>query len=444
MKSEIDRREFVVQSSAAAAFGGALGIAAAAGKAAAAEPESAAAASPKAAVSPNDRIRVGLMGLGRGSALAAALDSLPDAELAYLCEVDSRRLASGLAQFGGKHAAKPQGVKDFRKILDDKSVDALVVAVPDHWHAPATILACSAGKHVYVEKPCSHNPLEGEMALAAARKHDRVVQVGTQRRSWPVLIEAIEKLRGGEIGKVLYSRAWYANHRPSIGRGKLAPAPEWLDYSLWQGPAPELPYKDNYLHYFWHNFWQWGTGELGNNGVHGLDLCRWGLGVDFPTRVVAGGGKYRYDDDQQTPDTYTVTFEFGDRAIFWEGLSWSPRGMEGENFGATFHGERGTLVISGSGYAIYSLTNKEIANSTGSGGDAVHMKDFLDSIRNHRRPHADIAEGHKSTLLCHLGNIALRVGRSLRCDPLTGHILDDAAAMALWKRDYRPGWEPVV
>jgi len=424
----IGRREFVVQSSTAAAIGMAA----------------AAASSARAATSANDQIRVGIMGLGRGSALASAVESIPNAEIAYLCDVDSRRLATGLGKFGGKQSRKPQGVGDFRRILDDKSVDALIVAAPDHWHAPATILACSAGKHVYVEKPCCHNPREGELAIAAARKHDRIVQVGTQRRSWPVIIEAMDKLHTGEIGRVLYSRGWYANHRPSIGKGKPAPVPEWLDYSLWQGPAPERPFKDNYLHYFWHNFWHWGTGELGNNGVHALDMCRWGLGVDYPTRVISGGGKYRYDDDQQTPDTHTVTFEFGDKTILWEGLSWSPRGMEGETFGATFHGERGTIVLTGSGYAIYSLTNKETGKSTGPGGDEVHITDFFNSIRQQHPSHADIAEGHKSTLLCHLGNIAYRTGRVLRCDPHNGHIQSDDEAMHLWAREYRPGWEPVV
>ncbi len=432
MKPSIDRREFVAQSSTAAIAG-----AAAIGAATLAAPSFARGAAPS-----NDPIRVGVMGLGRGLALATALASLPEAEVAHLCDVDSRRLAAGIERIGGKQARKPQGVGDFRKILDDKSIDALVIAAPDHWHAPATILACAAGKHVYVEKPCSHNPREGELAIAAARKHNRIVQVGTQRRSWPAIIEAIEKVRGGEIGRVIYARCWYADHRPSIGKGKPAAVPEWIDYSLWQGPAPERPYKDNYLHYFWHNYWHWGTGELGNNGVHAIDMCRWGLAVDFPTRVVSGGGKYRYDDDQQTPDTHTVTFEFGEKAIFWEGLSWSPRGMEGEKFGATFHGERGTIVVTGSGYVAYDLMNKEKGKASIKTGDDVHLLDFLTSIRQNRPPHADIAEGHKSTLLCHLGNIAHRTGSALKCNPQNGHILNDDDAMRLWSREYRAGWEP--
>ena len=192
-----------------------------------------------------------------------------------------------------------------------------LVAAPDHWHAPAAILACQAGKHVYVEKPCCHNPREGELAIAAARRHKRVVQVGTQRRSWPGVIEGIDKLRTGAIGRVLYSRGWYNNRRASIGHGKPAPVPAWLDYTLWQGPVPERPYRDNILPYFWHWYWHWGTGELGNNGVHALDMCRWGLGVDYPTHVSSGGGRYRYDDDGQTPDTHTVTYDFDGLARFF-------------------------------------------------------------------------------------------------------------------------------
>ncbi|HEV2972535.1 MAG TPA: Gfo/Idh/MocA family oxidoreductase [Pirellulales bacterium] len=425
MAAALCRRDFLQSSVAAAAVGAATASALARG-----------------ATSANDKLAIGVMGLGRGSALATAVAALPDAEVTYLCDVDSRALARGLDLIGGKQPRKPLGVGDFRKILDDPAVDALVIAAPDHWHAPAAILACAAGKHVYVEKPCCQNPHEGELAIAAARKHDRVVQVGTQRRSWPGIIEAIDKVRSGAIGRVLYSRGWYANHRPSIGKGKLAPIPDWLDYSLWQGPAPERPFKDNYLHYNWHGFWHWGTGELGNNGVHALDVCRWGLGVDYPRRVVSGGGKYRYDDDQETPDTHTVTFDFGGKSILWEGLSWSPRGMEGETFGATFHGERGTMVINSGGYAAYDLMNKEIGKGTGPAGDQVHMADFVASVRAGRRPHADIEEGHKSSLLCHLGNIAYRVGRALDCDPQTGHILHDDDAMRLWAREYRPGWEP--
>ena len=300
-------------------------------------------------------------------------------------------------------------MEDFRRILDDKSIDALVVAAPDHWHVPATLLACEAGKDVYVEKPCCHNPREGELAIAAAHKYSRIVQVGMQRRSFPAIIEAMEKIRSGAIGRVIYARGWYNNRRGAIGHGKVVPVPSWLDYSLWQGPAPVRAYKDNFEHYNWHWFWNWGTGELGNNGVHALDMCRWAFEVDYPQRVTSGGGRIRYHDDGETPDTQTVTYDFGGKTILWEGLSWSPRGIEVEPFGATFHGERGTIVIvGGSNYVMYDMANKEIGRGNCPGGNVVHMVDFLNSIREGRRPNADIEEGHKSALLCHLGNIAWR------------------------------------
>jgi len=268
------------------------------------------------------------------------------------------------------------------------------------------------------------------------------VQVGTQRRSMPGIIEAIGRLKGGEIGRVLFARGWYDNTRGSIGRGNPAPVPEWLDYDLWQGPAPARPFRDNFLHYNWHWFWHWGTGELGNNGVHALDLCRWGLGVDYPRRVTAGGGRYAHDDDQETPDTCVVTFDYGDKGITWEGRSWHPRGFEGAAFGVAFYGDRGTMLIEGGGYRILDMQGHEVARSAQPASDAPHLKNFLDSVRSGRRPNADIEEGHKCALLCHLGNIAYRTGHTLNIDPATGHILGDAEAQALWKREYRKGWEP--
>jgi predicted dehydrogenase len=394
--------------------------------------------------SANDKIVLAVMGTnGRGSDHVKGFMAQPNVEIAYVCDVDDRAIAKGI-KLTPEGKREPKGIKDFRTALDDKSVDALVVAAPDHWHAPATILACSAGKHVYVEKPASHNPQEGEWMVQAARKHNRVVQVGTQRRSMPGVLEALEHLRSGAIGRVLLSRGWYNNSRPSIGHGRSAPVPQWLDYSLWQGPAPERPFRDNVIHYNWHWFWHWGTGELGNNGIHSLDICRMGLGVDYPLRVTSGGGKYRYDDDQETPDTHMVTYDFGDKSIVWEGRSWHRHGFDNSAFGIAFYGENGTILIDGSNYRILDPRDKEISKGSGSGSDTPHLRNFLDCIRNGKRPNADIEEGHKSTLLCHLGNIAYRTSHALVLDPKTHHIVDDRKAQALWKRDYRRGWEPKV
>jgi len=396
-------------------------------------------------VSANDKIVLAVMGVnGRGSALAQTFMANPGAEIAYVCDVDQQALDKALVIVQKGQSRKPQAVKDFRQALDDKSVDALVVAAPNHWHAPATILGCSAGKHVYVEKPCSHNPREGELAVEASRKHQRVVQMGSQRRSRPSIIEAVKKVQDGAIGRVMYARTWYNNRRPAIGKGKPAEVPSHLDYALWQGPAPARPFMDNVIHYKWHWFWHWGNGELGNNGIHALDVARWALDVQFPTRVTSGGAKHRWDDDQQTPDTHVVTYDFGPKTILWEGLSWSAYGPGGSMFGMSFHGDAGTLLLADNGYKIYDLQNKETGAFAGKGSDTEHIANFLDCIRTGARPNADIEDGHRSTLLCHLGNIAHRVNRVLTVDSKSGHIQGDEQAMQLWSREYQPGWEPKV
>ncbi len=400
----------------------------------------------RAADSPNEAVVIGVIGVhGRGAALADGFASIGGARVAYVCDVDERVIDKCVNAVASRQSLAPKRVTDLRRIFDDNSVDAVAIATPDHWHGPATIMGCAAGKHVYVEKPASHNPREGELMVEAARKHNRVVQLGTQRRSMSGIIEAIERVHAGEIGRVLLSRGWYAAVRKPIGHGKPAPVPKGLDYALWQGPAPQREYRDNVVHYNWHWFWNWGTGELGNNGIHALDLCRWGLQVDYPRRVVAGGGKYFFDDDQETPDTHTVTYDFGDKAITWEGRNWHRRGFENSTFGFAFYGDRGSLVCNGRDYKIYDAGDKEIDKQTGGfSGHDPHLKNFLQCIHSGDRPNADIEIGHKSTLLCHLGNIAYRTGHTLNIDPATGHVQDNKAAEALWSREYRPGWEPKV
>jgi predicted dehydrogenase len=399
----------------------------------------------RAAKGPNDKVVVGIIGCNnRGMDHIAGYLALPAVEIGYICDVDSRALEKGLAAVAKKQEKKPQGVKDLRRLLDDPNVDAVSIATPDHWHAPATILACAAGKHVYVEKPGSHNLRESEWIVAAARKHKRVVQMGNQRRSWPWVIEAIEALRAGELGKVFFARGWYTNHRDTIGRGQPAPVPDWLDYSLWQGPAPEQPFRGNTLPYNWHWFWNWGTGELGNNGVHSLDLARWGLGVDYPRRITCGGNRYHFKDDWETPDTTIATFDFGDKAIAWEGQSCDPRGFEGASFGVTFYAEKGSMVIAGYNCAFYDLKDKLLHETKAKHENVVHFANFIDGIREGKALRAEIEDGQKSTLMCHLGNIAWRSGHTINFDPETRKIQGDAAAEALVGRTYQPGWEPKV
>jgi len=400
----------------------------------------------RAADSPAESVTLAVIGVnGRGAALADSFATLGGARVAYVCDVDERAIDKTVQALSKVQDKAPQGVGDMRRVFDDPAVDAVVVATPDHWHGPATILGCSAGKHVYVEKPACHNPAEGELMIAAARKHNRVVQVGTQRRSMPAVIEALELVKAGEIGRVLFSRGWYNADRKPIGHGQAGAVPAWLNYELWQGPAPERPFRDNLVHYNWHWFWHWGTGELGNNGIHSLDICRMGLGVDFPTRVSAGGGKYFFQDDQETPDTQVVTYDFGDKAITWEGRNWHRHGFEGATFGIAFYGDKGSLVIDGNDFKVYDPAGKQTGKQTQPfGGHDPHLKNFLACIRSGERPVADIEEGHKSTLLCHLGNIAYRTGHTLNCDPANGHVKNDPAATALWSREYRPNWEPKV
>jgi len=392
----------------------------------------------------SDRIRVAIMGLGgRGSALVQAFLEA-GADVVGLCDVDETAAGRAADALSKRNSKPPRVERDVRRLLDDASIDAVVIAAPNHWHAPATILAAAVGKHVYVEKPCSHTPEEGELAVAAARRHGVVVQHGTQRRSWPWIREAVKAVQDGAIGPVHVARSWYTNRRPSIGRGERIAPPPTLDWTLWQGPATERPFASNVVPYHWHWRWHWGNGELGNNGVHGIDVARWALGVTFPTRVVASGGRLFHDDDQETPDTMTVAYEFpGGKTITWEGQSCTPLGPQGSTFGVSFHGPDASVVIDNDGWRMLDKKNQVIATHEGTKkDDASHVVDFLAAIREARRPNADIAEGHVSALLCHLGNIAHRTDCVLHTRAEDGHVIDADDAATFWTKEYRPGWRP--
>lgn len=394
----------------------------------------------------NSRITVGIMGTGgRGKDHARSFQRQNNCDVTYVCDVDQAQAtaAAKVVQEASGRAA-PRVVTDFRRVLDDGNVDVLVVATCNHWHAPAAILGCAAGKHVYVEKPCSHNPREGELLVQAARRYNRKVQMGNQRRSFPKIQEAMQRLKEGVIGRAYYAQCWYLNNRPETGRCVEAAVPQGLDYALWEGPAPHRPYRTNTHPYKWHWFWHWGNGELGNNGIHYIDVCRWGLDVGLATRVASTGGRYRYSDDQETPDTNMVTFDFpGRKSIRWEGMSCN-RMPQGKGAEMIFHGENGSLAIEGAGYTIYEPNGNQKERVTGEGNDALHLANFLNAIRGQGRLNSEIEEGARSTLLCHLGNIAYRQSKTLSCDPQTGHIQNDQAAMQLWSREYNPMWEPRV
>jgi predicted dehydrogenase len=397
------------------------------------------------AAGPNEKVHVAIIGCnGRGMDHIKGYLSLPNSVIVCICDVDSRAMSRGIDAVAKIQGHKPRGEKDLRKLLEDPDIDAVSIAVPDHWHTPAAMLACAAGKHVYVEKPGSHNGHESELIVTAARRHKKVVQMGNQRRSWPWVIESIQALHDGAIGKLFFARAWYTNHRGTIGKGSPAPVPDWLDYSLWQGPAPEQVYHDNVIHYNWHWFWNWGTGELGNNGVHSLDLARWGLGVDAPKRVTCGGNRYHFQDDQETPDLYLTSFDFGDKAIVWEGQSCDPRGFEGAGFGVSYYGENGSMAVAGNSCVIYDLNQKVVREIKGKADDSLHFKNFIEGIRQGEKLNAEIEEGQRATLLCHLGNLAWRTGETVNYDPAKRKIIGSRKAADLWRRHYRPGWEPKV
>lgn len=406
----------------------------------------------------NDRLHVAVVGVhGRGQALLRAAANVDKCQIRYICDVDRQSGEKGVALAVEAGSKKAQLEGDIRRLLEYKDLDAILVATPDHWHAPMTLMGVQAGKHVYVEKPCSHNPHEGELLVEAQRKYSRVIQMGNQQRSAPTSMEAIRLIGEGRIGKPYLGKAWYANTRGPIGKGKPAAVPDWLDYDLWQGPAPRQPYRDNLIHYNWHWFWHYGTGESCNNGTHEIDICRWALGVDYPTKVSSSGGRFHYDDDWEFYDTQTINYEFeGGKYIVWEGLSCNGQKTMGRDRGALIIGTEGSILIDRGGYVLYDKSGKQVQEEKESGQNATtdilgigdmdtfHMRNFAAAIREGAVQHSPILEGHKSVLLCHLGNIAQKTGSTLRTRPSDGYILDNSEAAAMWRRTYEPGWEMVV
>lgn len=406
----------------------------------------------------NDRIRVGVIGVNsRGLALASRFARMPEFEVSHLCDCEQKALERCAAKVESHTGVKPKCFRDIREMLQQKDLEAVIIAMPDHWHAMAAIMAMRAGKHVYLEKPTSYCPAENEMLLAAEKKYGVVVEVGNQRRSWPNVAQAIEEVRAGEIGEVRYAKSWYANNRKSIGNGKVVPVPPNLDWDLWQGPAPRQEYHDNYVHYNWHWFYPWSTGEAIGNGIHFVDMLLWGLDLEWPTLINSVGGRYNYtDDDWQTPDTQFITYQFGDKASFsWEGRSCVGTPTDGYKVGVAFYGTKGTTFIGGGNeYRIENPKGKVIKKVLSpfkfKDGDLFNPSEQLDTF-HFRNWHDAITKGEalKSTLrsacistqLVQLGTISQRLGHSLQIDPSNGHIVGSPDAEKLWSRDYEPGWE---
>lgn len=406
-----------------------------------------------AKVGANDRVVVAVVGVrGRGGSLLTAFGKLPSADVKYVCDLDPRVLHERTDQLASHSGRRAETIKDFRRALDDPAVDAIVLGTPDHWHAIPTIMACQAGKDVYVEKPDGHNILEGRTMVAAARKHGRVVQMGTQARSGRHIASAMAYIGEGHLGRALFAKAWESTRQGSIGHPADSAPPEGVDYDLWLGPAPKRPFNVRRFHGSWRWFFDYGTGDLGNDGVHRLDLARWAFETALaargegplgtPRAVSAHGGKYYFDDDQEWPDTLMVTYDYPGRVLTYELRIWSPYRFEGEHEGALVHGDQGFIVIGNGRWRAFDGDGQQVAEDKGTYNDAGHAQNFIDCMHTRARPAADLETvGQPSSLLCHLGNAAWRAGRSLRFDAESYTFVGDEEANALLTRsEYRKPW----
>lgn len=409
----------------------------------------------------NSTINFAILGTGgRAHSLVQSLGLTSNSRITHICDVDLNRLDKFKGYCQETIGYIPTAEPDFRKILELKDVDAVVVATPEHWHAPMAIMAMQAGKHVYVEKPCSHNLHENDLLVAAQKKYNKRVQMGNQQRSSQSSALAVEDIRNGVIGDVYAGKAFYSNTRGSIGKGNIVAVPDTLNWDLWQGPAPREKYRDNVHPYNWHWFRTWGTGEIHNNGTHEIDICRWALGVGFPERVVSTGGRlHEKNDDWEWFDTQIASYEFaGGKMIHWEGLSCNSF-RPGGGRGAHIIGTKGSMYLDRGKYILYDMKGKVVkteaeANQGSStntadtqGFDGLttkHLQNFINSILSDEKLHSDIADAAISTHLCHLGNLAQDLKESLLIDSQTGKVVNNKKAIELWGREYENGWEPKI
>ena len=400
----------------------------------------------------NDRVRIGVVGLrGRGRTHIAEFVKNPGAEVAAIVDIDQtvlERQAQSTLKLQGR---KPAEYSDLRKMYDDKSIDAVSIATPNHWHALATIWACQAGKDVYCEKPASHNIFEGRKMVEAARKYKRIVQVGMQSRSVEHKVRAIELLREGVIGDIYLAKGLCFKRRKSIGSLQPSPIPSGVEYDTWLGPAQEIDFKENRFHYNWHWYWDFGNGDIGNQGVHEMDVARWGLGKDaLPPVVYSSGGHFVYNDDQQTPNTQTAIFDYGDAQLVFEVRGIHTGGEAGMQHGTNtigniFLGSEGYMTVDLDGFRTYLGEKHEPGpamefTEKGRWASGPHFANFLDAVRS-RKPsdlHADIEVGHLSAALCHMANIAYRTRERLEFDAKTERFTNSEAANKHLTRDYRP------
>jgi predicted dehydrogenase len=387
----------------------------------------------------NDQIRVAVIGIrSRGQSHIDAFTQNKATSVVALCDVDSRLFSGSAKTVEDRTGKAPALVTDLRRIMDDKNIDVVTIATPNHWHALAAVWACQAGKDVYVEKPVSHNVSEGRKIADAAKKYDRLVQTGTQNRSSKGVIEAMDFLHSGKLGKVYLSKGLCYKPRGSIGIKADAVVPEGVDYNIWQGPAPEQPFNPNRFHYEWHWNWNYGNGDLGNQGIHQMDLARWGLNKnELPIHIVASGGRYGYKDDGQTPNTQIASYKYDDCMLEFEVRGLPTNAESGIKIGNLFYGTEGVLVLNEGKWQTFFGHKNEPGPSGQGGGD--HFGNFVQALQSRKREmlHAEVTEGHLSSALCHLGNISYRLGRALKLDPKTETFLNDKEADAMLTREYR-------
>jgi predicted dehydrogenase len=389
----------------------------------------------------NDNLGVAVAGInGRGRGLSGNFNDIPGVRVAALCDVDGNVLDREVKKFKDRNQ-KVNPYTDCRRMLEDKSIDAVAIATPDHWHVPLAAFSVIAGKDVYVEKPLSHTISEGRLLVNLACKHRRIIQHGTQSRSAEGLTDAMEYMRSGKLGKIRMAKAINSQRRGPIGRVPDSETPAHVNYDLWLGPAPKRPFNRNRFHYNWHWFWDYGTGDTGNDGIHQIDIARWGLGVESPKAVSCSGGQLFYDDDHQTPDTQIATFEYDEMYLMYEMRLWTPYKHEGHDNGNIFYGDNGKMSIGRDGWQV---TFKD--GSKGPGGDRggeSHIGNFIKAVRSRKVSdlNADVETGHHSAVLCHMANIAMRVGRRLRFDTWQERFIGDAEANAYLTKKYRKGYE---
>lgn len=415
--------------------------------------QAAAADEPAGKKSANDRVSVCVAGVrGRGGSLLATFAALPDVDVKYVCDLDDDVLKSRIAQVEQRTGKRPEAIKDFRKALEDKSLDALVLGTPDHWHALPTIFACQAGKDVYVEKPDGHNILEGRTMVAAGKKYGRVIQMGTQSRSGKHMASAMAYIAEKNLGKVRFAKAWESARQGSIGKPADSDPPPGIDYDTWLGPAPKRPFNVRRFHGNWRWFFDYGTGDLGNDGVHRLDMARWALEtgiaaqgeqpIGLPRAVSALGGKYYFDDMQEWPDTLMVTYDYPGYLLTYEMRVWNAYHLHDESEGAALYGDNGSIIIGNGRWRAFDAKGKLVKEDAAGYNDAGHAQNFVDCMRTRNKPTADLETvGHPSSLLCHLGNVAWRTGRTVRFDPETYSFGNDEEANRLLTRpEYRKPW----